>query len=63
MHIKIQNYNRALSILNQLFKASEVQNHIRKEAYEVVETPVLTYGCETLGPLESSTNGSLHQPN
>ena len=36
MHIKIQNYNRAVSVLNQLFKASEVQNHIRKEAYEVV---------------------------
>jgi len=33
MHIKIQNYNRALSILSQLFKASEVENHIRKEAY------------------------------
>jgi hypothetical protein len=42
MHIKIQNYKRALSILSQLFKASEVQNHIIKEAYEVVETPVLT---------------------
>jgi len=63
MHIKIQNYNRALSILSQLFKASEFQNHIRKEAYEVVETPVLTYGSETLGPSESSTKGSLRQPN
>jgi len=63
MHIKIQNYNRALSILNQLFKASEVQSHIRKEAYEVVETAVLTDGNESFGPSESGTNGSLHQPN
>ena len=62
MHIKIRNYNRTLSILNRLFKASEVQNHIKKEAYEVVETPVLTYGRETFGLSERGTNGSLHQP-
>jgi hypothetical protein len=63
MHIKCQNYNRALSILSQLFKASEVQNHIRNEAYEVVGTPVLTAGSVTFGPSESIPNGSLHQMN
>jgi len=31
--MKIQNYGRALRIINQVFKASEVQNHTRMKAY------------------------------
>ena len=30
---KIQNYDRALRIINQVFKATEVQNHTRMKAY------------------------------
>lgn len=33
VQIKIQNYDRALRIINQVLKATEVQNHIRRKAY------------------------------
>ena len=55
IQIKTQNYDRALRIINQVFKTIEVQNHTRMEAYEVLARSA------KFGPSESRTNGAINQ--
>lgn len=46
MDNKITKFNRALSIINQVFKSSLVQRHTRIRAYKTLARPLLTYGSE-----------------
>jgi hypothetical protein len=43
---KILNYNRAMGVINQIFKPSLVQKHTRTEIYKTLARPILTYGSE-----------------
>ncbi|KAJ4431546.1 hypothetical protein ANN_20145 [Periplaneta americana] len=43
---EVLNYNRAMAVINKVFKPSLVQKHTRIKAYKTLARPVLTYGCE-----------------
>lgn len=43
---KIQNYIKALRIVNQVFPVTKVQQHTRLRLYKVLARPVLSYGSE-----------------
>jgi hypothetical protein len=42
----ILNYNRAMGIINQIFKPSLAQKHTRIKVYKTLARPILTYGSE-----------------
>ena len=41
MQIKIQDYNRALGTINQIFKSTTIQKHTRTKAYKILTRPIL----------------------
>jgi hypothetical protein len=43
---KILNYNRAMGIINHIFKPSLVQKHTRIKVYKTIARPILTYVSE-----------------
>jgi hypothetical protein len=43
---KILNYNRAMGIINQIFKPSLVQKYTRIKIYKSLARPIITYGSE-----------------
>jgi hypothetical protein len=43
---KIRNYNRAMGIINQIFKSSLVQKHTRIKVYKTLARPNVTYRSE-----------------
>jgi hypothetical protein len=42
----ILNYNRAMGIINQIFKPSLVQKHTRIKVYKTLARPIVTYGSD-----------------
>jgi hypothetical protein len=44
---KILHYNRAMGIINQIFKPCLVQKHTRIKVYKTLARPIVTYGSET----------------
>jgi hypothetical protein len=43
---KILNYNRAMDIINRIFKSSLIQKQTRIEVYKTLARPILTYVSE-----------------
>jgi hypothetical protein len=46
--LKQINYNRAMGVMNQVFKSSFVRNHTRTTVYKTSVRAMFTYGSEAL---------------
>jgi hypothetical protein len=42
---KLEKFNRALTIINQVFHPAQVRKHTRLSAYKTLARPVLAYGA------------------